>query len=196
MSTRTHVALVPFALCCLCGCAAFRAGQLGEINGWPPKAPAARRPVNVLFSGEATFNGTERNLEPTVLRIWSKRALRAYRDSGLFSEVKTGLEETDLRAEVRVVRDERGSLLLAWLTWQTAFAVPYRSKRVYTVYTVLKDRKGTTLGHYECSESVVVWAHLVLIPVMPFRLPGRVSGAILRDLHRSTLLQAREEGAL
>ena len=190
-----HAAMV-LGLSCVWGCAAWRAGQLSPVSPWPPSPAASKPSISVALSGQAIVNGSEQEVNSRFLDIWREQALKAYQDSGLFSSVATGLGDTDLRAEVKVLDRGDANLALALLSGFTMTMIPSRTTDEFIVRTAIKDRGGNTLGTFEKQEAISTWIQLFMVFAMPGNFPGSVAKQTLYDLNRATINEARAKKVL
>ena len=177
-----------------CGCASFRAGNLPPVSQWPPQPTMKGKSVSIVVSGEAILNGKEQEVSANFIEIWREPTVKAYHESGLFSEVKTGLTETDLRAEVKIVDRGKVNLGSAFLTGLTLYLIPSNGTDELVVKTTIKDGEGKTLGTFEKSETITLYQQLFLIFAMPFNFPGSVVKKTLYDLNRATIIEAHSKG--
>ena len=149
-----------------------------------------------MVSGESTFNGKEQKVAFILLKMWSEQVVDAYRDSGLFSEVETGMSDTDLKAEIKIVDHNERNLGLTFLTGLTLYLIPSRGTDEFIVKTTIKNKDGKTLCMYEMSEKIASWVQMFLIFAMPFHYPASVYNETLYDLNRSTIVELHSKGFL
>jgi hypothetical protein len=122
-------------------------------------------------------------------KVWAE-----YQDSGLFSDVKTGLEDADLRADVHIVHRSWGSLALAMLSGFTLVVIPLRTNvDDFEVTTVFKDRSGQVLGTIEKKETLNTWFQLFLVAAAPFKNVISQSNEAIADTVRSTIADAHAQ---
>ena len=178
----------------LTGCAAFREDQLQPITSWPLETSYKNKSISLIISGKAIVNGEELEVNKSILSIWRKQTVSAYRESGLFSEVKTGLVDSDLRAEIKILDQGEGSLGLAFLSGFTFTLIPAKAYDEFFVTTTLIDNEGRELGRIVKSETINSWIQLFLIFVMPFNWPNSVAKEVLYDLNRATINEAHKIG--
>jgi len=126
----------------LSGCAAFRAGKLPPVSSWPPQSAVAKKSIGIVVSGQVFINGAQQEVAPMLIKNWEQEVLRAYRDSGLFSEVNSGPTPSDLRAEVRIVDRGEGSMAMAALTGFTFYLIPSTATDEFIITTTIRDRNG------------------------------------------------------
>lgn len=183
------------------GCATFRDGQVGSVEPWPPPAPPVRKSIAITVRMESVMEfGPGRNKMPVSDdelnqmrgKIWAE-----YQDSGLFSDVKTGLEDADLRADVQISHFADGSLGLVILSGLTLVMIPLKTNVDELTYTTtFKNRDGQVLGTIEKKEALNTWFQLFLIFVAPFKnIIGQVNAANT-DLVRATIEQARAQNII
>ena len=165
-----------------CGCAAFRDGKLAPTENWPPKVAATsaakRRAINVDLAG---------NVIGGLKATWTGQAVRAMRDSGLFSNV-TATTRTDapLRASVRVTYEKKIDQGMLSVAGFTLFLVPVSVGRAsFTVETTFYVN-GALQGTIRRTEGCSVWAHLFLV----FAAPFASESAIYYDCFKSTVVEA------
>jgi hypothetical protein len=191
MKKVSSVACVALAVMCA-GCASFRAGQLGPLKEWPPPA-ATRKSISVAVSGSAVISGKTTDAPAQFIDVWRQRTWAAYQDSNLFSDVRTGLEPTDLHADVHL--EDRGdpNIALAVLCGLTMTLVPVKASDELTMRTTFKDADGNVLATIEKKETINTWIELFLVFVMPGHFPTGVVKSTLTDLNRATLQAAHEQ---
>jgi hypothetical protein len=191
MSNRTKAAVAAAAICTT-GCAMWRAGELPPLSGWPPSSEPGTKSVSLILSGRLIINGTEKDMELMQLKLWSDVALKQYHQSNLFSDVRLGLEETDLRAEIEVLYDEKVNLHVFWLSMFSWGLIPSSWSRRFSLTTTLRNAEGDTLGEITLTETVTLWQQTFLIFLLPFRFPDMTQAC--SDLHGATLLEAAAKG--
>jgi hypothetical protein len=175
------------------GCASFRAGQLAPVTGWPPSVPGKKKSISVVVSGSAVIGGKPTDAPQQMIDIWRQRTWATYEESGLFSDVRTGLEATDLRAEVRIEDSGEPNIALAVLCGLTMTLIPVEAADKLTMRTAFKDADGNTLASIEKTETVNTWIELFLVFVMPAKFPTGVVKGVLNDLSRATITAAQEQ---
>lgn len=177
------------------GCASFRSGNLPAITQWPPENAVKGKSISVIVSGESSINGKEQEVNSLFIKNWSEQVTRAYQDSGLFTEVKPGLSDTDLKAEVRIIDRGEANLGLAFLTGLTLYLIPSSATDEITIKTSIKNKDGDTLGTFEKSETITMWQQLFLIFAMPGNFPLSVTKETLYDVNRATITEAHSKGS-
>jgi len=217
-----HRALVPLVFLIvtlsLTGCSAlFREGPFQPPASWPITTASGKQSISLLISGETigkdvhtlkeyrdSFYAEERlPFSEVRYRGWGSIA-KAYRDSDIFSDVKIGAFDTDLRAEIHVLRRHEFSLWRNLTSLFTAFIVPASAQDEVIITTTLKNRELQSMGTFEKAETVIVRTQLFLIFTFPFYMkdnPGfsmkdKVWSELVYDLNRSILSQAYEEGVV
>jgi hypothetical protein len=184
------------SLSSLDGCAAFRSGETQPPESWPMSKGPGKQSISLLLSGEGFVNGQRQDIPQRMMQIWEETAAKAYKDSGLFSDVTIGATETDLRAEIQVVDRGEANMGLAFLSGFTMTLIPSNAHGEYVVKTTLKNKEGQELGTYEKKESMSMWIEFFLIFIMPFNWPNTVITDVIYDLHRATISQAYSAGVL
>jgi hypothetical protein len=207
---RTLVSLVFLAVVLsLSACVAtFREGTFQPPTSWPITTASGKQSISLLIRGERIDKEglplkEYRNSFPAgEMPAWAAKEFqvesiaKAYRDSGLFSDVRIGAFDTDLRAEVHVLRRVQVNVLLYHAMVFTGSVVPYYSPREFYITTTLKNRELQSLGTFEKAERATTWIQLFLIFIFPFHIPVKVEGELVYDLHRSIISQAYEEGVV
>jgi hypothetical protein len=178
------------------GCAAFRSEETQPPASWPMSKGPGKQSISLLVTGEGIVNGARRDTPQRMLEIWQEAAANAYKDSGLFSEVKIGAAETDLRAEIHVLDRGEANLGLAFLSGFTMTLIPSKTEDEMTIKTTLKNKEGQELGTYEKKETISMWIQFFLIFIMPFNWPNTVTTEMLYDLNRATINLAYGAGLL
>jgi hypothetical protein len=179
----------------LSGCAAFRWGEDLPPVLWPISKEPGKQSISLLVTGEGSFNGASQDAQRAIA-TWQEAAARAYKDSGLFSDVKIGAAETDLRAEIHFIDRGQGNLALAVISGLTMTVIPAKGQDEFTVKTTLKNKAGQDLGTFEKKDTVSRWFQLFLIFLMPYNWPNTVVTELLYDLNRDTINQAFGAGLL
>jgi len=179
----------------ICSCAAFRGGQLEDINGWPPNIER-KKSISYVVTGKVELNGRPTDVQPATMKAWKKHLDTVYRDSGLFSSVEEGFSETDIRAEVEITDVGRGNRALAFFSGLTLCVIPAYASDIITIQTNFRDSKGNMLGEVTKQEEVYAWFQILLLPVTPFKSPGSVGEEALCDINRAVLLEAQQKGIL
>ncbi len=119
--------------------ATFREGTVQPPTSWPITTASGKQSISLLIRGERIDKEglplkEYRNSFPTgemtdwaVKKFQVESIVKAYRDSGLFSDVEIGAFDTDLRAEVHVLRRVQVNELLCITWFLTLSAVPCSS---------------------------------------------------------------------
>jgi hypothetical protein len=188
------VFVVWVSLSSLSGCAAFRTGEFKPPASWPLATTPGTQSISLLITGEAFVNGTQHFVPRERIQYWKDAAAKAYKDSGLFSDVKTGAAETDLRAEVHVLDRGETNNGTAFFSALTFGLLPSVHDAECIIKTTLKNKEGQDLGTFEKKGTFSYWIQLFLIFIMPFNWPDTVAADLLYDLHRVTISQAHSAG--
>lgn len=187
------------------GCAAFRGGNLPEVPVWPLNSSVTKKSVNLIVNAKAWINEKgipADKVESTVLGTWRTQCLKAYEESGLFSDVRPSLDqEADLTIDIDIEKRTEFSEALAFLLGFTfalsSTVIPQREKNDFLITSVIKERDGHVTGSYKKSESVSTWIWLFWIFAMPFRDgPDTVMTQTLYDLNRATISEAHDKGVI
>jgi hypothetical protein len=149
-----------------------------------------KQSISLLVTGEGSVNGAKQDSPQRMIEAWQEAAARAYKDSGLFSDVKIDAAETDLRAEIHVIDRGEGNAALAFLSGFTMTLIPAKGEDEFTVKTTLKNKAGQELGTFTKKETLILWIQFFLIFIMPFNWPNTVGADMLYDLHRATINEA------
>ncbi|MCA9470021.1 MAG: hypothetical protein KC643_31870 [Nitrospira sp.] len=174
----------------LAGCASFREGTLPPPSSWPPALAQGKKSISVIVTGEAMMEGRRGDVPLQMVQQWQVPTIKAYRDSGLFSEVKAGPAQTDLRAEVHIRDMGEGSKGMAIVSGLTLTLFPATGHDRLVVQTTIKDANGENLGTFEKTETVNFWIQFFLIFIMPFNWPPTVVSDTLYDLSRAIIVEA------
>jgi hypothetical protein len=148
----------------------------------------------VVVHAKANVNGKDVEPPARLVSVWRDQTVRAYRDAGLFSEVRTGSAPADVQAEVTLKERGQTSIALAVITGLTLYLVPSSATSEVTAKTELRDRNGTIVGTFEKSETLTMWQQLFLIVATPFSSPSAVAEATIYDLSRATISEASARG--
>ena len=214
MKTIHRICLVAAVLSMgLAGCASYPLEPFRSDSAWPPGRGAGGSVIGVRVYGETFLNDVEQGTNLRDLRLWQEQTVRAYRESGLFAEVKTGsmdvdqktgafvdpeagMENIGLRADVHILDKQQASWTMSIITGVTAYIIPSRVTSDITIKTTIRDNKGKVVGEFTTSNSVIMWQQLFLLVVMPFDYPPTVEKQAIFDLNRLALIQANDKGIL
>jgi hypothetical protein len=191
--TSTGIFMAPALSIVAGGCASFRAAPR-DSERLPISGVAWKPSVSVVIGGEGVLDGKKRDLPVKALEHFRDLTKRAYEESGRFSEVRIGLDESDIRAEVQVINRGVANRGLAFLSGLTLLVLPAKAVDSFTVETRFASRDGNDLGHFERSEDVTTWFELILIFATPFAWPNSVIGDVLVDLNHGILDEAAARG--
>ena len=175
------------------GCIMYREGHLPPITQWPPDVKQTKPTISLIVSGQSIVNDSAKEVPQRFLERWRNDTARAYQESGLFSEVRQTTDDSDFRAEIRILDKGEYSPVMSFITGFTMFLIPCTATATMTVTTALKDRNGATLGSFEKSEGVTMWMELFLAFAMPFRSLDQLP---IYDLNQATILEAHSKGVL
>ena len=178
------------------GCAAFREGNIPRARMLAERAMEKRPSIGVQVSGAVILDGKIYQSHPKTTKNWRTQTIKAYEESGLFSQVKEGASETELHAEVMIVDRGDPNRFLAFITGLTLYIIPSKATDEFTVKTTIRDGDGNTLGTFEESETVTLWQQLLLVLAMPFNWPESVAREALYDLNHATIREAHGLGIL
>jgi hypothetical protein len=190
------ILVVWLSLSSLSGCAAFRTGDFKPPASWPLSTTPGKQSISLLVTGEALVNGKRQDIPQQVMQGWQDAAMKAYTDSGLFSDVIMGAAMTDLRAEVHMLERGEANQGLAFLSGFTFTLIPCKAEDEVVLKTTLKNKEGQDLGTFEKTDSMSMWVQFFLIFIMPFNWPNTVATDLFYDLHRATISQAHGAGLL
>lgn len=190
MGNRTALAALVALL--LPACASFQGDRLGPVPDVSP--PQSKPTVSVAVFGEARLSGEKRDLPRTALERYKEATREAYEESDFFSDVRMGLEESDLRAEVKITNSGNPNYGLAFLSGLTLMIIPAKATDIFEVETSFKDRSGATLGEFSRTEEMDTWIELLLIVAAPFAWPGSVLHDTLVDTNDAVLHDAADAG--
>ncbi len=110
--------------------------------------------------------------------------------------MKIGTWNTDLKAEIHVLRHREFSIWRNLVSVFTAFVVPTYAQDKFIITTTLKNRELQNLGTFEKAETVTNRTQLFLIFIAPSYWPEAVWSELVYDLNRSIISQAYEEGII
>ena len=193
-SRLTCLLLVGVSLVAVGGCAAFRSGETQPPASWPISKGPGKQSISLLVTGEGIVNNKRQDAPQQAIQIWQEAAVKSYKDSGLFSEVKIGAAATDLRSEIHIVDRGEASMGLAMLSGFTLTLFPANGQEDFILNTTLKNQEGKELGTFEKKETMSFWIQFFLIFIMPFNWPNTVVSEMLYDLNRATISQAHSAG--
>ncbi|MDY6837300.1 MAG: hypothetical protein SWH78_04920 [Thermodesulfobacteriota bacterium] len=178
------------------GCAAFREGSISRAGMLTETAMKKHPSIGVQVSGAVILNGKIYQSHPKTTKNWRAQTIRAYEESGLFSQVVESAGDTDLHAEVMIVDRGDPNRFFSFITGLTLYIIPSKATDKFTVKTAISDGDGNILEAFEKSETVTLWQHLFMIVAMPFNWPSSVAKEALYDLNRATISDAYAHGIL
>jgi len=214
MQPAQRVVALTLAVLMTGGCASF--GDVSQLKPtpWPPPPGGARKTVTVTYGGGVFTQKGEhkrrhyvaagamcRTVDELGTITCGKQVgippglLKAFQDSGYFSEVKSDGSPADLQAAVKsVVRNQEnpGGAILVGLT---LFVAPGKIMDHHLVTRMtFKNREGKVLGKFEGKATGAEWWGLLAVFGLPFR---DVAFAETEDVaYRSILIEARQKGVI
>lgn len=81
---------------------------------WPLSKGPGKQSISLVFTAESFYFGTRQEIWLKTIQVLDRVVAKAYKESGLFSDVKIGAAETDLRAEVHVLRRAQKQTASSW----------------------------------------------------------------------------------
>jgi hypothetical protein len=175
------------------GCGVERTRRLGVIDPWPLRAAAGGPAIVLRLYGDQRFERGPAEVDPELLLLWRDQALRAYRESGLFSSVSDGWQGEGLIAEIGFLVSTR-----ARETQRVFDRSTVSSRRSeFSVRTRFRSPSGRSLGEaIDLSEAVRVYTPLPVSRALGPSTSNRTVREVIYDLHRATLRTALAEGIL
>jgi hypothetical protein len=172
------------------GCSAsFRQGGLEKISEWPP-APDSRRAITIEIDGLDS-------VPPPVRHDWSEIIVKAFRESGQFSDVRLDGDTAEIHAKITVERIyERVRPASNFIIGQalTLHLIPRRfSQTDITMRTVYSPGDGEKFVVTR-SEAVNDWDHLFLTVFLWFRTYWAVVDNVVYDMTRLSIMEAKAAG--
>lgn len=225
MSTTKAAFLIFLAIPILVSCGSFRGDPMVQVSKWPPGASQQKKAVSLSiglgmfqeqpekrmrhyvpygkFCWTADPNiGTVgckdfKEVSETVLGMESHghMSVRAFRESGLFSEVKTDGSPADVEAKVRVLMrtiPSSGVLVTAF----TLFLVPGKmASHEMTVQVTFKDKDGKIIDKEKKAEvDGSSWAGVPILFALAFRHSSFDEAEY--DITRSIIIEAHQKGII
>lgn len=179
----------------LSGCAAFRDGTNPVITKWPPAISSTKnKSIALQVSINVIQNGEQLSMDAGFLESWHPEVKRAYESSDLFSAVKSGSDQSDIYADVKITNKRELSAGLGILSSATFFLVPNNTRGSFIVKTTFKDHKGTSLASVEKTEGIDFWEQLFLLPLVFSNFPLTIEKEVVFDLNRNTIIEANNKG--
>ena len=190
-----YVLTVVVLLALTAGCVAFPSRDLAGDDRTLPPMPDRKLSIALVIAGTAVDSGEaegpmgRRDLEQLIEEV-----VTAYQGSGLFSAVKPGLDDADLRAEVQFSkRIEYPSGLWGLLVLLSAGLIPTpHPTEHYAMTTTFRSRTAAELSKIHLESKVASWIGWVFLPVSPFYFPSSVQREARQQLVSATLLAARD----
>lgn len=147
----------------------------------------------LVVSGGATQDGWPRDLGP-VLDLWGSATERAYRESGLFSEVAVNEGRGDLRIQVELHATTDQYVALTVLSYLTLFVIPHVVTTEIALVTKVSAGDRQPLGTFEVRGRSRTWHQILLFPIAPLFEPQAVTPEIVYDLNRETISNMHARG--
>jgi hypothetical protein len=168
------------------GCAAFRTGSLDA--GVLPSALDPKQGIAVVVTRRwRTGDEPDYGVITDIFDPVAQEIVAAYRKSGLFSFVKFGVHDAELRAEVVLHRASSYNAPLRMLARLTAFFIPTYIDEVLTMTTVFRGADGEEVAKIQRQQAVISWHWSLFLPIMPFAYPDTVLKKIREELVTATL---------
>jgi hypothetical protein len=189
IAMRARSVAIALALVLVCACVSERSRRLGALEPWPPRSlPAPTQSIALRVYGNLLLDGTASDLAAADLVLWRDEALRAYRESGIFTSVEAGWSQSDWVAEIGFIvrRKSPGKRAMGRSEVESA-----QSELI--LRTRFRDRSGRSRGSVEVSEVLRSYSPVKYVGGY---LPNRLQDDVIFDLHRATLLRALERGIL
>ena len=178
----------------LAGCASFAGNQLAPVRSFP--GPQPRKPsANVEIAFHQFLND-----EPIELareageKALTKRCIKRFQRSGLFTEVGDNLHSPDLRVSIDLTDRGEGSIGMAILTGLTLYIVPSAAKDTYDLNAVVVDTASGNRWSIHLEDHITQWQQIFLLPLMPFRLTPVVAAKVQNNLFDNLAKRMCEEG--
>jgi hypothetical protein len=171
------------------GCVSwYNAGHLAS-SPWNFKVPAPKS-ISVIAKTEVIIEGCDNPIDSTTGifngPLVQAQAIEAYRNAGLFSEVKTGLADTDYLVEI-VLKDKRT------FKGQLGIAFGYFSDDL-GMESKVSDRKGNILCTSVQSVGMKTMFGILVLPGMVFRSSPAMVKKLLFNLARASIIEMQEKG--
>jgi hypothetical protein len=214
MSSAQRPAALMLAVMMVGGCASF--GDVSQLKQapWPPPPAGARKTATVTYGGGVFSEKGEnrrrhyvaagamcRTVDEIGTVMCGKQVgvppglLKAFQDSGFFSEIKTDGSPADVHVTVKsIVRNQEnpGGAVLVGLT---LFVAPGKIMDHFLVTRMtFKNREGKVLGKFEGKATGAQWWGLLSVFGLPFR---DMAFEETEDVaYRSILIEAHEKGII
>ena len=179
------------------GCMASR--RIGEPRplapgSWPVAATEIRS-VSIDFESVWIAFGRPRQVSQEAADVHFAPILKAYTDSGLFSEVFAGEEPgVDLIVTVRFTNSAREtSVVRSILAGLTGFWFPYKVAKDFRLETTVKDETGVALGEANQEDGIVTTAQVLLV-FTPQSRNKATFDEMAYDLARDSILDLHRQG--
>lgn len=154
--------------------------------------PAKSLLVNVRQ--RVTINGTLSDVSAKGEENARNRYAYFCRESGLFKEVKTGLDVADMKLLIESDNNGEANRLLAFLSGLTLFLIPAYAQDDLNLNFSFRDKNDTIIKEYKRRVTFNTWIHLILIPLMPFKFPIVEVNDGVESITRSILDEANRDG--
>jgi len=173
----------------LSGCSIAYRSVISQPITEIPIEKQKERSITIIFGSQSDFTVDE-------LIKYRDPLVRAYRDSNLFTEVKTGFTEADLRAEINIEQQDTVRWGIPILSNILLNIIPYSMKYTLSITTTVTDTNGNILQIFQNSEDIHEVNNLLFIFALGFPSTTSVFDEALYDLGRMTIHQAHEQGIL
>jgi hypothetical protein len=198
----------------IAGCASTGDVSQLKLTPWPPPPANARKTVAVTYGGGVFMEKGEnkrrhyiaagtmcRTIDEIGTITCGKQVgippglLKAFQDSGFFSEIKTDGSQADLHVTVKSVVRNQENLGGAVLVGLTLFLAPGKVTDHYLVTRMtFKNREGKVLGKFEGKATGAQWLGLLSVFGLSFR---DMPFADTEDAaYRAILIEARQKGVI
>jgi len=198
---KTLYAIVVLLIIGSYGCAT-RSGT--KISLWPPDADIPKKSISIVI-GNVNYNVNFRGIltgivtEDDISSIGKEQTFKAYRESGLFSEIITEPTQADLQEiNISYTYEGAGAGVLIMPVSLLSFTIIPMPTREYDVVVVtkMKDKEGNLLGEIHKSEKGTVWWGISALLGKLSNSPRSVITSALYDISCATVYEAYERGLL
>lgn len=181
----------------LSGCAAFSGNTLPRGASYPAMSLDPKPSVSVQLTFRQFLNGSQVTLFRGTAEVGhTNRLVGMLEESGYFSSVVVGDGPADVTLALEFKNEGSANLGMAFLTGLTLFLVPSWATDNWRLDATATARASGRSQQFHVEEFVTQWQHVLLIPVMPFKLTPVVTYQVQNDVWRTFIAQLATSGLL
>lgn len=191
---KTHIFTFVLTAIFLTACAGFKGKELDYVSQKDIPQSQNKPSLQVAFKFEQFVNGSKTQIfRESAESSLHTEFMSIAENSGNFSQVSEDLESPDLRLDINLKDEGRANMGMAVLTGLSLYTIPSFATDNYILTANIENQSGKkwtiTLEDY-----VTQWQHILLVPVMPFKLTPVVADDVQDNMFRTLILRMQKEG--